>query len=83
MEGSKGGSTGTGKWFTGYRSVAKRWQDYVRMRREKALPVVGSQHLFAKLWKEHKVSACHAPSSQILCCTHADDAVSLFRCVGD
>ena len=32
MEGSKGGSTGSGMFFTGARSMAKRWEDYTRMR---------------------------------------------------
>ena len=50
MEGSKGGSTGSGMFFTGARSMAKRWEDYTRMRRERSLPVLGSIHLFTKLW---------------------------------
>ena len=57
MEGSKGGSTGSGKWFSGVRSMAKRWEDYTRMRREHGLPIVGSIHLFTKLWKAHTVRA--------------------------
>eukprot|EP00965_Chrysotila_dentata_P032860 1095507-Pleurochrysis_carterae.AAC.1 len=30
-----------------------RWDEYVRSRRAKALPVIGSLSLFKKLWREH------------------------------
>ena len=54
MEGSKGGSNGQEKWFTPYKSVKKRWLDYEKHRRLKGLPIIGSLHLFTKLWKQHK-----------------------------
>lgn len=54
MEGSKGGSNGQEKWFTPYKSVKKRWLDYEQHRRLKGLPIIGSLHLFTKLWKQHK-----------------------------
>ena len=51
MEGSKGSDTP--KWHTGKRSGELRWGDYERDRRRKNLPVIGSKHLFVKIWAEH------------------------------
>ena len=56
MEGSKGGHDGSGKYFTDYRPISKRWEDYRRFRNQHGLPVVGSIHLFTKVWKNHKAS---------------------------
>ncbi|KAL1521156.1 hypothetical protein AB1Y20_022709 [Prymnesium parvum] len=53
MEGDKGGSS-EGKWYTGKRSVALRWADYKKSRQKKSLPIIGSESLFTKLWKEHE-----------------------------
>ena len=55
MEGSEGGEGGRNLFFAGYRPISKRWEDYVKLRRLKGMPVVGSVHLFTKLWKAHKV----------------------------
>lgn len=35
MEGTKGGSEGVGKYYTPYRPVKKRWQDYENCCRRK------------------------------------------------
>ena len=51
-EGPKGGSDPKAKWKTAYVPIPKRWATYERSRRARSLPIVGTQALFAKLWKE-------------------------------
>ena len=53
MEGSKGGTGGTGKFYTGKRSMKVRWEDYKRSRRAAKQPIIGSLSLFKKLWAQH------------------------------
>jgi hypothetical protein len=52
MEGSKGKGT-EGHFFTGKRPIKQRWEDYRKSRLDRSLPVVGSIHLFTKLWRAH------------------------------
>ena len=52
MEGPKGGANPSAKWHTAYMTRAKRWQQYVEHRRRHKLPVVGSSHLFHKVWDQ-------------------------------
>ena len=51
MEGPKGGSDPVDKVSTPYLSIKKRWQEYCEEQRRHALPIVGSESLFSKLWK--------------------------------
>lgn len=53
MEGTKGGYEVRNTWRTGSMPLAKRWEQYVANRNQKKLPIIGSQALFAKLWREH------------------------------
>lgn len=34
-------------------SMTKRWEEYRKRRVEAALPIIGSQSLFEKIWREH------------------------------
>ena len=52
MEGSKGKAT-AGRFFTGKRPLPQRWDDYVKSRKTRGLPVIGTLRLFQKIWKEH------------------------------
>ena len=52
MEGSKGGSRGQGKTFTGKQAIKQRWETFKASRTKARLPVVGSQRLFAKSWAQ-------------------------------
>ena len=52
MEGSKG-KAAVNQWFTGRRTMPQRWEDYRKHRLDKKLPIIGSVHLFTKLWKAH------------------------------
>lgn len=53
MEGPKGGYDANDKWRTGKLPVSRRWEEYVKHRNQKKLPVIGSEALFKKLWKKH------------------------------
>ena len=54
MEGDKGGTAGTGKYYCGKRTLKQRWKDYKDSRKELGLQVIGSQSLFSHLWKKHE-----------------------------
>ena len=51
MEGSKGGSRGSGKHYTGKQALTQRYQAYRNSRISRKLPVLGSKELFTKCWK--------------------------------
>lgn len=51
FEGSK--SKQVEAWFTGKRSLAKRWQDFKKERTTNGLPMVGSEKIFAERWRMH------------------------------
>lgn len=51
MEGSKGGSRGEGKSYTGRQSKRMRYQAYCSHRIKHQLPVLGSEKLFTSCWK--------------------------------
>eukprot|EP00965_Chrysotila_dentata_P061127 2025181-Pleurochrysis_carterae.AAC.1 len=67
MEGSKGGTRGSGKFFTGKRSAQLRWNDYTASRIAKSLPVVGSYELFRKLWASHTEIVQYSAKSHPVC----------------
>lgn len=50
MEGSKGGSRGSGKSYTGKQSKKARYEAYRKSRIDCKEPVLGSQKLFNKCW---------------------------------
>ena len=50
MDGSKGGSRGSGKTFTGKAAKKQRWEAYKNARVKARLPVVGSERLFYNCW---------------------------------
>ena len=50
MDGSKGGSRGSGKTFTGKAAKKQRWEAYKSARMRSRLPVVGSERLFYSCW---------------------------------
>lgn len=54
MEGPKGGFAVHDKWRTGKVPISRRWEEYTRRRHQMKLPVIGSIHLFRKLWNAHK-----------------------------
>lgn len=54
LEGPKGGFDPKDKWTIGKMPVPKRWQKYKERRIRLGLPVIGSESLFTKLWREHK-----------------------------
>eukprot|EP00965_Chrysotila_dentata_P227228 6195870-Pleurochrysis_carterae.AAC.1 len=65
MEGDKGGKSG--RWHTGKRAVSIRWNDYVRWRHSRVLPVIGSFELFKRIWSEHKEIKEHTAKSHSVC----------------
>lgn len=50
-EGSKGKETL--RWYTGKRSIPKRWEDFKKHRSDNGLPVAGSLGIFRELWNSH------------------------------
>lgn len=54
MEGPKGGFQEHDKWRTGKLPISKRWEEYTKRRLQKKLPVIGSEKLFTRVWKEHE-----------------------------
>lgn len=54
MEGSKGGTRGTGKSYTGKQSIRQRYNSYCKHRQDNGLPVIGGEQLFRRCWKEEK-----------------------------
>jgi hypothetical protein len=50
-EGAKGKET-LG-WYTGRRSIPKRWEDFKKHRSQNALPIVGSIGIFREMWNSH------------------------------
>ena len=52
MEGSKGGSRGSDRRFTGKQAKRQRWKAYQKARIDAKLPVVGSERLFIECWDE-------------------------------
>ena len=53
MEGSKGGSRGSGLWFVEKKPMQQRWDEYVATRMALGLPVEGSFSLFKEVWMAH------------------------------
>ena len=53
MEGPKGGSAPTAKWSIDKTSISKRWDHYKRYRVNAGQPIIGSEGLFKKIWREH------------------------------
>ena len=53
MEGSKGGSRGSGLWFVEKKPMQQRWNEYVATRLALGLPVEGSFSLFKEVWMAH------------------------------
>ena len=51
FEGSKGKELTA--WYTGKRSIPKRWEDFKKHRTGKGLPIVGSVDIFREIWKTH------------------------------
>lgn len=51
MEGSKGGTRGSGKYFTGKQSMHSRYEAYRKWRIQQKLPVLGCEKLFKQCWK--------------------------------
>ena len=51
-EGAKGKET-TQQWYTGKRSVPKRWEDFKKDRTNKGLPLAGSLGIFREVWRTH------------------------------
>jgi hypothetical protein len=54
MDGSKGGSRGAGKSYTGKKGRYQRYVDYRNYRIRHKLPVLGGQRLFNKVWDEQE-----------------------------
>ena len=52
MDGSKGGSRGGGKTFTGKLSKRQRWDVFKKDRTRARLPIVGSEWLYSKCWSQ-------------------------------
>eukprot|EP00965_Chrysotila_dentata_P022970 761097-Pleurochrysis_carterae.AAC.1 len=52
MEGVKGGGSSE-RFYTGKRSISARWNDFKSTRYALALPLVGSESLFKKIWCSH------------------------------
>eukprot|EP00966_Prymnesium_polylepis_P289168 6679291-Prymnesium_polylepis.1 len=55
-EGPKGGSAPTDKWRLPTRAISGeqgRWEEYEKKRKQLGLPVIGSESLFKKIWREH------------------------------
>ena len=52
-EGPKGGAAPKDKWSVPKQPISLRWKEYVKLRQDKSLPVIGSASLFEKIWREH------------------------------
>lgn len=53
LEGPKGGSRPKDKWSLPKQTAPQRWEDYKRKRKLNSAPIIGSQSLFEKIWREH------------------------------
>ena len=69
MEGPKGGSDPKDKWRLPKKPLPKRWEDYKNKRASAKLPVIGSQSLFEKLWREHNEIVEFGPKGHPTCDT--------------
>ena len=67
MEGSKGGSRGSGKVYTGKQAVKQRYQAYRNSRIARKLPVLGSLELFTKCWKAQQNVVELAATGMAIC----------------
>lgn len=54
MEGSKGGTSGGGKSYTGKQSIRQRFETFRKMRLHSKLPLLGDEKLFGKCWREEE-----------------------------
>lgn len=54
MEGPKGGYEVHNKWHVAKLPLSRRWEEYTKSRHRKKLPVIGSEALFRKVWREHE-----------------------------
>lgn len=54
MNGSKGGSRGQGKSYTGKESKRIRWETFRKYRIEHSLHPIGNEKLFRKCWAEEE-----------------------------
>lgn len=67
MEGPKGGYERHDKWHTGSLPISRRWEQYKKSRHQKKLPVIGSESLFTKLWRQHHEIQEHSAKGHAKC----------------